>query len=102
MDKQMEIFSFSPPINLTEEGEWLLAVTSLELTNFVFNMINENNSFSITVPGHWNSKFAEKTIDELNKLLELRSQKGIDTDVEQVRKEINFIKRLIFIQFRYF
>ena len=28
--KQMQTFSFSPSINLVEEGKWLLAVSSLE------------------------------------------------------------------------
>ena len=28
MDKQMQTFSFSPPINLVEEGKWLPAVGS--------------------------------------------------------------------------
>ena len=28
MDNQMEVFSFSPPISLSEGGKWLLAVTS--------------------------------------------------------------------------
>ena len=87
MDKQMQTFSFNPPINLVEEGKWLLAVSSFECTNSVFNITNENNSISITIPGHWNSESAEKTIDELNKLLELRSQNDIDLHVEQVRKK---------------
>ena len=30
MKKQMQIFSFNPPINLLEEGKWLLAVNFLE------------------------------------------------------------------------
>ena len=34
----METFSFSPPINLVEEGKWLIAVTSFEATNSVFNI----------------------------------------------------------------
>ena len=72
MNKQMETFSFNPPINLNEEGKWLLGVTSLECTNSVFNITNENNSFSIIIPGHYQTKSAEKTIDELKKLLELR------------------------------
>ena len=55
-----------------------------EETKFVFIITNESNSFSTTVPGHWNSKSAEKTIDELNKLLDLRSQHDIDLHVEQV------------------
>ena len=72
---------------MVEEGKWLLAVSSLECTNSVFNITNKNNSFSITIPGHWETKYAEKTIDELSKLLELRSQNGIELHVEQVRKK---------------
>ena len=30
MSKQMQTFSFNPPINLVEEGKWLIAVSSLE------------------------------------------------------------------------
>ena len=84
----METFSFSPPINLSEEGNWLLAVTSFETTNSVFNITNENNSFSITIPGHWTSKSAEKTI-EINKLLELRSQNDFELHVEELNKRGN-------------
>ena len=85
--KQMQTFSFSPPKNLIEEGKWLLGVSSFERSNSVFNITNEHNSFSITIPGHWENNSAEKTIDELNKLLELRSQNGIELNVEQVRKK---------------
>ena len=87
MNKQVETFSFSPPIKLSEEGKWLLAVTSFEATNSVFNITKENNSFSITTPRHCNSKSAEKTIEELNKLLELRSENDIELHVEQIRKK---------------
>ena len=73
MNKQMQAFSFNPPLNLNEEGKWLLAVSSFECTNSVFNITGENNSFSINILGQWENKSAEKTIDELNKLLELRS-----------------------------
>ena len=52
MNKQLQIFSFSPPINLLEEEKWLLAVSSFECTNSVFNITNENKSFSIIIPGH--------------------------------------------------
>ena len=89
MNKQMETFPFNPSINLVEEGKWLLGVTSFECTNSVLNITNENNSFSITIPGHWESKSAEKTIDELNKLLELRS---LDLHVKEVRKRGSRIK----------
>ena len=87
MNKQMQTFSFNPPINMLEESKWLLAVSSVECTNSVFNITNENNSFSIIIPGHYQNKSADKTIDELNKLLELRSENDIDLHVEQVRKK---------------
>ena len=87
MTKQMQTFSFNPPINLLEEGKWLLAVSSFECTNSVFNITNENNSFSIIIPGHYENESAERSINELNKLLDLRSQNDIDLHVEQVRKK---------------
>ena len=57
--------------------------SEFECTNSVFILTNENNSFSITRPGHWDSKSAEKTVDEVNKLLELRS---FELHVKEVRK----------------
>ena len=87
MNKQRQTFSFNPPINLLEEGKWLLAVSLFECTNSVFNITNENNSFSIIIPGHYETDSAQKTINELNNLLELRSQNGIELHVEQVRKK---------------
>ena len=73
MNKQMQTFSFNPPIILVEEGEWFLGVTLLDCTNSVFNLTDENNSFSVSIPGHWQTKSAERTLYTLNKLLELRS-----------------------------
>ena len=69
MNKQKQTFSFNPPINLVEEGKWLIGVSLYECTNSVVNIINENNSFSIIIPGHYQNKSDEKTIDNLNKLL---------------------------------
>ena len=66
MIKPTQTFSFNPPINLLEEGKWLLAVSSFECTNSVFNITDENNNFSIIIPGHYQNEFAEKTIEELN------------------------------------
>ena len=86
MNKQMQTYLISPPINLLEQGEWLLAVSSFECTIYVFNVNKENNSFSVTIPGHWESKSAEKTIDDLKKLLELRSENSIELHVREVRK----------------
>ena len=89
MNKQMQTFSFNPPINLVEEGKWLLAVSSFESTNSVFNITNENNSFSIIIPGHYQNKSDGKTIDDLNKLSELTS---LELHVKEVRKRGNKIK----------
>ena len=89
MNKQRQTFSFNPPINLIEEDKWLLAVSSFERTNSVFNITDDNNSFSIIIPAHWETEFAENTIDELNKLLELRS---LELHVNEVRKRGNIIK----------
>ena len=89
MDKQMQTFSFNPPINLVEEGKWLIAVSSLECTNSVFNITDDNNSFSIIIPGHYETEFAEKIVDDLNKLLELKS---LELHVEEVRKRGNIKK----------
>ena len=61
MNKQMQTFSFIPPFNLVEEGKCLLAVTSFEAKNSVFNITNESYSFSITIPG--------QTLNLLKKLL---------------------------------
>ena len=68
MNKQTQTSSFNPPINLNEDGKWLLGVTSLECRNSVFNITNKNNSFSIIIPSHYETESAEKTIDELNKV----------------------------------
>ena len=89
MDKQMQTFSFNTPINLVEEGKWLLAVSSFECTNSVFNITNENNSFSVIIPGRYETEFAEQIIDDLNKLLELKS---LELHVEEVRKRGDIIK----------
>ena len=83
MNKQMQTFSFNSPISLVEEGKWLLAFSSFECKDSVFNITNKNNSFSIILPGHYGTEFAEKTIDDLNKLLELRS---LELHVQEVRK----------------
>ena len=89
MNKQMQTFSFNPPMNLLEEGKWLIGLSSLECTNSVFNITNENNSFSLIIPGHYETESAEKMINDLNKLLDLKS---IELHVEEVKKRGNFIK----------
>ena len=89
MNKQTQSFSFNPALNLVEEGKWLLGVTLFDWRNSVFNITNTNNSFSIITPGPYQTKSAEKTIDELNKLLELRS---LELHVKEVRKRGHQIK----------
>ena len=88
MNKQTQTFSFNPPKNLIEEDKCLLAVSSFECTNSVFNITDDNNSFSIIIPGHYQNKSDEKTINNLNKLLELKS---LEFYVE-VKKRGNKIK----------
>ena len=87
MKKQMHFFSFNPPKNLSQEEKWLLTVTFLEATNSVFNITNKNNSFSSTIPGDWDSESAENIINELNKLLDLRSQNAMEVHVKEARKK---------------
>ena len=89
MNKQMETFSFNPPINLEEESKWLMAVSLFDCTNSVFNIANENNSFSTIKPGHYETEFAEKTIDDPNILLEL---KPLELHEEEVKKRGNKLK----------
>ena len=89
MNKQMQTFSSNRPINLLGEGKWLIAVSSFECKNSVFNITNDSNSFSIIIPGHYQTKSAEKAIDEVNKLLELRS---FELHVKEVRRRCNKIK----------
>ena len=69
-------------MNLIEEDKWLLAVSSFECTNSVFNITNENNSFSITIPGHWQNNFEEEIVDRMNEALEVRS---LESHVAAVR-----------------
>ena len=64
-------------------------MSSLECTNFVFNITNENNSFSIITPGHYQNESDAQTIDNLNKLLELKS---LELHVDEVKKRGHKIK----------
>ena len=94
MNKQWEVFSFNPVIDLIEEGKLLLAVTSFEATNSLFNITDEKNSFSNTIPGRCRilNYLEDGVIDKLKKLLKLRSQNDIQLHVEKVRKRGNQIE----------
>ena len=93
MNKQMETFSFSPSINLVEEGKCTLGVISFEATNSVVNITDENNSFSISIPGSWRipNCLPEGIIDKLKDSLKLRSEEDIEIHVEEVKKRGNKI-----------
>ena len=62
-------------------------MTSFEATKSVFNITNENNCFSISIPGHWKSDDGEELINELKKLLELKSENDIELHVKENKKE---------------
>ena len=47
VQKSMESFSFNPPLNLIEEGEWLSPVTCFKATNSLFNITDEKISFQL-------------------------------------------------------
>ena len=85
-NKQMETFSFNPPLNLSEEGKCFLAVTSFKASNSVFIITNENNSCSISTPSYWTPESGEEFIKELTNLLKPRSQNGIELQVKEVEK----------------
>ena len=61
-------------------------MTSFECTNFVFNINNENNSFSITLPGHWIPETAQQTIDKLKELSEL-DERDLSLHLSAVREK---------------
>ena len=94
MNKQMQTFFFSPPINLVEEGKQLLGVSSLECTNCVFNITDKNNSFSVNKPGRWRiPDYSEDgVILKLKKLLELREQDDFKLLAQEIRKKGKHIK----------
>ena len=81
----MQTFSFNPPIDSVEEGEWLMAVSLFDCTSSVFIITNENNLFSIIIPGHYQNKSNEINNERLNTLLERSSENGIELHVEEVK-----------------
>ena len=84
LNKQMDTFSFNPPIKLVEEEKRLLTVTSFEAMNSVFNITDEKNSFAISTPGYWSPDGGEEIINNLIIIIELRSENDIELHVEEV------------------
>ena len=64
-------------------------MSSFECKNFVFNITNKDKSFSIIIPGHYQTEFAEKIINDINKFLELKS---LEFHEEEFRKRGKKIK----------
>ena len=67
----MESFSMIPPINISEGGERLLAVTSFEVTNSVFSIPDEKTKFSVSPPSRWSSGGGPETLNRLQNLIKL-------------------------------
>ena len=88
-NKQMKTFSFSSPINLPEEGNCSLEVTSFEATNTVLTI--NNRTFAISIPGHWSSWGDAEAITRQHNLLKLRSQKDFELLVKKVRKRAYYL-----------
>ena len=61
----METSPISLQINLSEEGKWLLAVTSFQATNSVCKITDENHSFRISTPSYSTTKGGEAFINKL-------------------------------------
>ena len=94
MKKQKQVFSFSQPLNLSEEGKWLLAVSSSAATNSVLNITDENNTFSNSIPGRWRiiNYLPNGIIDKLKEILKPRSDNDIKLQVEELGKRRNQVK----------
>ena len=78
---------------MTDERKWLLAATSFEATNSVFNITDENHSCSISTTGFWTSRGSGPTIIKLREVLERKTQNDIEIHVA-VKKKGNQMKIL--------
>ena len=69
-------------------------MSSFECTNSVVIITNENNSFSISIPGRWviSNYLEDNIIDKLKNIPKLKSEIDIDLHVEEVRKRNSQIK----------
>ena len=62
-------------------------VTFFEATNCVFNITDESNSFSITIPGYWTFRGTVGIIAEVQKFLGSESKNDFELNVEEIRKK---------------
>ena len=77
LNEQMETFSLSSRIILFEAGRWQKAVNSFRAITSVFNLTDENNTFSFTSPGQRFPPRSVGNVEGVKKLIQLRSQKDI-------------------------
>ena len=63
LNEARETFHFDPPISI--EGSWMIGLTSLEVSNSIFNVIEENNKFEL-----YTNTFDEFSFTELKDELE--------------------------------
>ena len=64
----------------------VIAVTSFEALNSVFNITDKNTSFSISLPIYWIPVGDDELINKLKKLLEVRSQNDIELQAKNFEK----------------
>ena len=64
----------------------VIAVTSFEAMNSVFNITDKNTGFSISLPIYWIPVGGDELINKLKKLLEVRSPNDIELHGENFEK----------------
>ena len=66
----------------------------MSVKNSVFNITDENSSFSISIPGYWRfpNYLEVNIIDKQKNLLKLKSGNDIELHVQEVRKKVYQIK----------
>ena len=77
----MHKFAFSHPINITEEENRILTVTSFDATNFMMKKKSSN-----TTPRHWTPEGGGENFSNLVKLIELRSETAFEIHVKEVEQ----------------
>ena len=65
----------------------MLALTSFEATNSVFNISDTNNTFLLPSPGHLFSRGGVAYITKLKNLIKVRSESDFELHVKKVGKK---------------
>ena len=61
-------------------------MTSFDATNSVFDITDENNTFTDSKTRYWSPEYGEEPNTQLNKFLELRSEYDIELNVKEKEK----------------